>query len=267
MLTAGRALTLNATSGPELPRVDGLQDLYAKGMRLRQGEVVMIAGRSGHQKSGFALYWVAQMGLPSLYFSGDMSAFQASVRLAQMQAGHTLDEVEAGMMVPDRRRKYVEMVNQVPMTFSFGTPITWRKVDEELAAFVELYNTFPKVMVFDNLMDIEGAQSEYSGQMDAMQGISELSRATGATIFVLHHASDKGWAADQDPWKPPTRSEVKGGMAEKPELALTVALDPLSHTYRVSIVKQRMGPSDAQGGITAMMQADPARTQFRELPH
>lgn len=262
MLTAARALVLNSQSSPQLPRVAELEALYRIGVTPRAGEVIMVAGRSGHQKSGFALWWVLNMGLPTLYFSADMSAFQASVRIACSITSETTQEVEDGMSRPTTRSKYIDSMRDLPITFSFGSPITWPAVERELDAYVELHNAFPKVLVFDNLMDIEGSSSDYSGQMDAMQNLSDLSRSTGTTVIVLHHASDKGDNAKKNPHLPPPRDEIKGGMSEKPELALSVAFDGHTSLYRIACLKQRMGPSDQTAMTYATLRADPARTQF-----
>lgn len=267
MLTASRALSLNAQSSPELPRVPALQAVYNLGVRPRQGEVIMIAGRSGTQKSGFALWWVANMNLPTLYFSADMSAFQASVRLACTMTGDTTQQVEMGMADPTRRSRYTDALDKLNIRFSFGAPITWQQVDAELDAAVELENKYPSVLVFDNLMDIEGSSADYTAQMEAMQNVSDISRATGATVLVLHHATDKSWDAKTDPWKPPSRNEIKGGMSEKPELSLSVALDPQSYIYRIACIKQRMGPSDPSAQSYATLRADPERTRFLPYDH
>lgn len=212
MLTPARSLALHAESGKELPRVEAFEALYAMGCRPRHGEVVMIAGRSGTQKSGFALYWTAQMGLPTLYFSADMSAFTASSRLASMMTGDTTEMVEAGMGAGGRHRmEYLNALSGLPFTFSFGSPITWHAVDEEVEAWVELWDNYPAVFVFDNLMDFEGAESDYTEQMAVMSGLTELARATGATVIVLHHASDKSWEAKSDPWAPPPEIKSRAG--------------------------------------------------------
>ncbi|MCC2278871.1 AAA family ATPase [Streptomyces sp. ET3-23] len=266
MLTPARSLALHAESGKELPRVEAFEALYALGCRPRHGEVVMIAGRSGTQKSGFALYWVAQMNLPTLYFSADMSAFTASSRLASMATGDTTEMVEAGMAAGGRhRQEYLSALAGSNITFAFGSPITWKAVDEELEAFIELWDAFPQVFVFDNLMDFEGAESDYTEQMSVMSNLTELARATGATVIVLHHASDKSWEAKSDPWAPPSRDQVKGGLSEKPELSLSVALDPTSYEYRVAVIKQRMGACDPTGKRYASMRCHPEVTRFSKL--
>lgn len=265
MLTPSRSLALNADAGRELPRVDAFRAIYAKGVRPRHGEVIMVAGRSGTQKSGFALFWVAQMNLPTLYFSADMSAFTASARLASMMTGDTTEMVEAGMAEGGKyRQRYLDALEGLNIQFSFGSPLKWEKVDWELEAYVELHNAYPQVMVFDNLMDFENAESDYTEQMAVMSNVTDLARETGSTVIILHHATDKSWDAKSDPWSPPSRNEIKGGLSEKPELSLSVALDPYSMEYRVACIKQRMGPSDPTAGSYATLVCQPEITRFAD---
>lgn len=223
----------------------------------------MIAGRSGALKSSLALWWTSQMNLPTLYFSADMSAYQASIRLACSLMGMTTDQVEARFKRPEGRAEIMALLAPLNLNFSYG-PITWHGVDDELTAYVELYDEFPQVIVIDNLMDIEGTESDYTMQMAAMQSISDLSRATGATVIVLHHASDKSQDASSDPYSPPARKEIKGGMSEKPESVLTVGLNPHNHLFQVAVTKNRMGSQDPTGRTTAKFRARPAETRFEK---
>ena len=82
-----QSLRRGVASAQPLPRVPGFRDLYREGVVPRRGQVIMVAGRSGTQKSGFALFWVAQMGLPTLYFSADMAPFTAGTRLGGFFSG------------------------------------------------------------------------------------------------------------------------------------------------------------------------------------
>lgn len=263
MLTPSRSLSLHAESGRELPRVPALNALYMKGVRPRHGEVVMVAGRSGTQKSGFALWWTASMNIPTLYFSADMSPFTASSRLASMATGDTTEEVETGMAAGgESRQRYMDALEGSQITFSFGSPITWEQIDQELEAYVELWDAYPQVIVADNLMDFDGAESDYTEQMTVISNATEMARATGATVILLHHASDKSWSAQSDPWSPPSRDQIKNGLSEKPELSLTVALDPNSLEYKIACVKQRMGPSDPTARNYAVIRCEPDKTRF-----
>lgn len=266
MLNPARALSLNADSGRKLPRVDALEHLYAGGFDPRHGQVIMVAGRSGSQKSGFALWWVDQMNLDTLYFSADMSAFTASSRIASTRTGLNMEQIEEVLLEGGETREYVmDELAASNITFSFGSPITWEQVDEEFDAYVELHNKYPEVVVFDNLMDFDGAQSDYTAQMDVMQGATELARDTGATVIIMHHASDKSWDAKQDPFNPPSRDQIKGGLSEKPELSLTVALDPNDLSFRIAVVKQRMGPQDPTARRFTTIRCEPELTRFHKL--
>jgi len=226
----------------------------------------MVAGRSGTQKSGFALWLVDQLDLPTLYFSADMSAFTASSRIASTRAGIPTEEVEAIMAAGgEEQGDLVDFLRDSKIQFSFGSPISWRQVDQELDAYVELNDAYPEVIVFDNLMDFEGAESDYAAQMEVMQMVTELARSTGATVFLLHHASDKSWDARQDPYVPPSRDQVKGGMSEKPEKSLAVALDPNTLEYRIAVIKDRSGPCDPTARRFITMRCEPELTRFHAL--
>lgn len=263
MLNPSRALSLNAESGRRLPRVDAFHALYEYGMDPRHGQVIMIVGRSGSQKSGLALFWVDEMNLPTLYFSADMSAFTASSRLASKRTGQNTEQVERSMAAGgEARQRCLDSLVDSNVTFSFGSPITWRQIDEELKAYVELWDAYPEVIAFDNLMDFEGAESDYTEQMSVMQGVTELARETGATVMIMHHASDKSWDARSDPWSPPSRDQVKGGLSEKPELSISVALDPNTLQFNVAVIKQRMGPQDPTAKRWRQLRCEPALTRF-----
>lgn len=264
MLTPAQSLALSYETGEELPRLPELKDLYSMGVQPRKGQVIMIVGRSGAQKSGFALWWVEKMRLPTLYVSADMSPFTASARLASMLTGETTQEIEAGMARHPER--YVNALSRSQVHFTFGSPIRWRTLEDELDAWVELHNDYPAVIVLDNLMDFEGgAEADYGAQMEVMQGVTAVARDTGAAVVVLHHASDKSWDAVNRAFMPPSRDQVKGGMSEKSELTLSVAIEPGSNRFRISCIKQRMGPSDPTANTYAVLQAVPELTRFAAL--
>lgn len=267
MLNPARSLQLSVNSSPELPRIEALESLYRQGggngVAFRQGEVTMIAGRSGSQKSGFALWLASQWNLPTLYHSADMSAYQASIRLACSRLGETTDEVEARWAQGGRDRELViNALRPLDITFSFGAISLWG-IEQELNAYVELHNEYPKVICLDNLMDIENAQSDYHLQTEAMQFISELSRNTGASVIVMHHCSESV-GENMMPGSPPPRHAIKNKLGEKPELTLTVGLDPHTKNFNIACVKQRMGPSDAAAQSFATLTAQPDVTRFHK---
>lgn len=263
MLRADRSLRLNISSAPELPHVPVLQDLYDFPCRPRRGDVIMITGRSGHGKSTFALYLVSKMNLPTLYFSADMSAYESSIKLACSELDMTLDQVEELIAEGgESAQRVYDRLREVNITFSFGE-ITWRGVEAELEAYVELWNQYPEVIVIDNLMDVEGCDTEYSAQQEAMQFLHNLSRETGASVVIMHHATDKSNDAKSDPYAPPARREIKNGLGEKPQLVLGVALNPFTGEFHVAPLKQRMARSDQTGRQYITLMALPERSSYQ----
>lgn len=270
MLTASRSFALNAESAPKLPMPADFQPVWDLGATLRQGELVMVVGRSGSGKSAFALNLAAKMNVPTLYCSGDMSPFDSTSRLAAMLSGQSVSDIEEAAKNPSEMQRYVNMLDDLPITFSFGNPIGFHRIDFNLDAYVELHNEYPAVIIIDNLMDLdEGTDSDYTVQMAAMQKLTALARETNAMVVVLAHATDKSDRASTEPGIPAGRREVKNGLSEKPALALSVALwnDPaMPHAeLRVAVIKNRTGPSDPSGGNYARLLADPEHCSFRPL--
>lgn len=260
-----QSLTHGAASAQPLPRVEAFTSLYEAGVIPRRGQLIMVAGRSGSQKSGFALYWTAAMRLDTLYFSADMSPFTAGCRLGSIATGKTSREVEALMGSVQGRRELEQGISKLRVRLCFGSPIKWPDVLAEMNAYVASRNKFPDVVVFDNLMDFDGAESGYEAQMAVMQDVTTFARETGCTVVILHHATDKSLNAHNQPFLPPGRDEIKGGLSEKPELILTVALNPHARELNVACVKQRDGACDLTGKSFVAFRADPERSCFSRL--
>ena len=270
-MTAWKSLSTFGSNSPELPRIPALEDLYSfkGGVTFRQGMLMMIVGRSATGKSGFALWLAQHWGLRTLYFSADMSAFTASTRLAGMNLRSTREEVLAMMDGSDIAQRAIrDSLTNTRIQFSFGSPITWQSYDEEMWGFVEEWNAWPDLVVVDNLGDIEGCTTDYVPQMEALQDLTGIGRERGITTMVLHHATDAGTTAQLDPFTPPGRGEIKNKVSEKPELTLSVALNPVGNAFRVAPIKQRDGYCDPSGKSYVTLQARPEFTQYERYdPH
>lgn len=267
MLNVTRALRRSSKAAPEMPRIEALDDVYRAGLTFRRGEVVMIAGRSGSQKSGFGIWLVSEWNLPTLYFAADMTLNEISSRLACARLGKTTAELAQDIEHGGEALAAIEAeLDNMKVQVASGL-ITMPGIDAQIGAYVEMWNKYPEVIVIDNLMDVEGATSDYSEQMRVMEEIVALARVTGATVLVLHHATDKSDQARNYSTDPPTRSDIKNGMTEKPQLILGVSLDPHAAPkphMKVAILKQRMGPSDQTGKVGGRLFAIPDQTRFEK---
>ncbi len=82
MLSLQRSFERASQTAAELPRIPQLEPLYRnQDMHIHKGDLVMIAGRSGSQKSGLAMFITAMLNQPALYISGDMTPWEASTRI------------------------------------------------------------------------------------------------------------------------------------------------------------------------------------------
>lgn len=252
------AFSRTASDTPKMPHLDALQPLYNMGVYLRRGQLIMIAGRSGSMKSTTALYLSEAWGLPTLYFSADMSADTATLKIAALRTQRTISEVEDAK-ARGEAQEYNEALRQSKIEFSFRSPITFPNIIGELNAWVTLHNSYPEVIVIDNLQDMEGGESDYSEQMFNMSALSDLCRQTGSTVIVLHHANESGMFSAGDYVKPPARHTIKNKVTEKPELILGVAANSDLGDLYLAPLKNRQGPDDPSGNTYAKLRIDPER--------
>lgn len=261
MLSASRSLSKARATGEPLPSLDHLLDLREGYFRYRprRSEVTMIAGMPGSQKSGFAIWLVSQFNVPTLYFSADMAQHTAISRLAAAVTGDTIDSVKDAMFM-GQQAYYEDALDGSPVRFVYNPNPTMQDVVGELDAWVEAWDSFPQVIVIDNLLDVvpSAGDTEHSGYKVTLLETKTLARETSAAIFILHHMSETG----TDPDRPAPRKAVMGKASQSPENILSVALPPESDEFLVSVVKHRSGPSDATGKRFERLRITPERNRF-----
>jgi predicted ATP-dependent serine protease len=257
MLTPARALSL-AADADALPRVDELDGLYRFGFVPRRGQLLMVAGQPGAGKSAFALWFAQRMNARTLYFSADMDAHTAVTRLAALITGFTVDEVASGLNGPGFGY-YEQELQHTSIQFCFDSGPTLQDVADEIAAYVELWDAYPEVIVIDNAMNVEAEMGEeHAGLRLIFKELHRLARETGAGVVVLHHTREEA-----SPFIPQQRASIQGKVAQLPERILTVALDTSQGAFLFAPVKNRGGKQDATGGTYFRLTAVPERATFR----
>jgi len=261
-LSAARALTKGRRAGAPLPDVEALSDLrdgYFR-FRFRQSEVALIAGQPNAGKSLFALWLASQFDVPTLYFSADSSSFTASTRLAAAYTGDATEKVAEGMRAGGAGY-YEAVLDESPIRFCFDPNPTHTTIADELDAWVERWDDWPRLVIVDNLMDVVGAgDSEFAAYKDVLLGLKTIARETEAAILVLHHMSESG----TDPFTPAPRKAVMGKASQTPEHVLSIAMGEGGDEFRLSVVKHRNGPADPSGKKYISLRALPDRCQFEK---
>lgn len=258
-LSAARSLTHGRRAGAPLPHIPELEDLETGffHFRFRQSETTVIAGQPNAGKSLFALWLCVKFDVPTLYFSADSSSYTASTRLAAATTGETTENV--GKALREGGAGYwQDVLDKSQVRFCFDPNPTHTTIAEELDAYVEEFDEFPRVIVVDNLMDvIGGGASETESYKDVLSGLKKINRETEASILVLHHMSETGTS----PLWPAPRASVMGKANQTPENVISIAMGE-NDTFLLSVVKHRNGKADAQAKNVVQLRAFPDRCQF-----
>lgn len=250
MKSLARTLRSEQDDGHFLPTV--FRPLEDHKIRVRSGTANFIAGPPGAFKTGFVLYWVLRLNLPTLFFSADGEPFEMFERAAAAMSGDTMDTVRRQ---PD---SYVDILSEASnVRFVYEDSPTYDDIELEVAAYWEVYGDPPKVLVIDNLMNVVGEnENEWSSMRDTARVIHRLTRTTKAAVFVLHHMADDR----NDPTTPAPRAKLQGKVGQLPKVILSLALD--GNQLKVAPVKNRWGPGDATGSTFAVLHADPSRNRL-----
>lgn len=254
---AHRAARNASKVGDPLPHVGELGVLYKEGVEFYRGSLTMIAGQPGAQKSMFALWYVTQLNVPTLYFSADSDAATMTSRMASAitKADSTLIRNE--FMDDTRREWYADQLIGSKVDFCFDSAPGMGDIGDELDAYTTLYGRYPEVIVIDNLMDVyASAEQEHVASKSILKDAKELARDTGAAVFVLHHMTE----AVGDPSMPSPRSAIQGKVAQTPALVLSLAVE--ASVFKVAAVKNRNGKADPTAQRYVTMRTDPARATF-----
>ena len=259
MLSATRAVAKATETGSPLPELDQLADLYATfDFHPGFGELTVIAGEPGTQKSGFALYWVANMGLPTLYFNADSAMHTMVSRSVACLTGERYRDILGALETEGGQAYCEDVLSETRINYVPDPDPTLVTIQENIFAWVEMFDEYPKVIVVDNLMDvISGNENEYAGYKEILLSLKQMARTSGAAFFILHHMSEANNASEH----PPPRKALMGKAAQTPENIMSVDLE--GDQFRVSVVKARSGESDKTGRKFVTLLADPARNQFR----
>ena len=220
----------------------------------------MIAGMSGSQKSGLALWWAMEMNLATIYISADMDAFTATVRSAAKATGDHKDAVMRGLN-GSGEGYYREALDDSRIQWCFDSAPTVDDVALELDAYTEAWDRYPEVVIVDNLMNVEAEHdNEFSGLKMIMSELHSLARLTGAAVFVLHHMTE---ANQRDTTMPCAKRDILGKVSQLPEVILSVALDNYRNEMRIAVVKNRNGKCDPSGRSYMSLQCVPEHGGFQ----
>jgi hypothetical protein len=260
LLSPSRAIRKAATTGHALPEIAALRGLYERGVSFRGSQLVMVTGRPKAGKSNLVQWMSYEWRLPALYNCWDMPAFTAAVRHAAIVTGDDTMQITRQLAEDGPGAAYYEEALEGGLLeYCFDTRPELPDIQQEIDAWVEKYDAYPEIIVCDNLLNIDGAEEDHKVQKFILRELQSLARATGALIFVLHHATE----GTRDTARPPAARETDGKVNQIPDLVLSVANDGEGGFY-LAPVANRNGSSDPNAEHPVRIFADFARMQFSQ---
>lgn len=261
-----------AATGSHLPRIPALADLYAKGVDFRSSQLWMLIGRPGAGKTFCAQWLVSEIAAqarrdgdecPGMYFFLDGTPFTAAVRQAAWATGHATKDIakaleDGGPVAGFYEEALSELAGDISFVFDKRPELP--EIQKEIDAYVELWDRYPSWIIFDNLLNFDGCFEDHHAQKFVLGELQALAYQTGASVGVLHHASESGV---KDYSKAPKVNDADGKVTQLPEMVLTVAKDPDSDRFSIAVGKLRDGgASDPSGDKPVTLWSDLSRVQF-----
>lgn len=259
MRTLARAVGSKDIGGEPLPSIFRAFDVNK--VVIRRSEVSMIAGTPGAGKSTLALAIALRSKVPTLYVSADTNAHTMAMRLLSMITGRPQSEAEQMLLQNVEETRKIINEHSGHIFWSFESAPSLGDLDQEVAAFEELWGCSPTLIVVDNLMDIsnDGAE-EFAGMRSTIKELKYLARDTNAAILVLHHTKESYIG---NPCQP--RSALQGMVAQLPALICTVGSNAPGY-LAVAPVKNRYGKADASGETAFWLQFNPEVMEISDMP-
>ncbi len=169
----------------------------------------MIMGRSYSGKSIIGQNIVySNAGLPSIFFSMEMPAMQALIRLYSMWSDTNSGEVQQAIEAGTPPENMWDIIQAFPKHKIVDTSgITVAQMSEELYRYESEYGERPEFVVVDYLELLGGAKQSGEGyiatEMQATQ-LKDWAREEHMRVFVLHQTNRQ-----ERQWMPPTEDSAR----------------------------------------------------------
>lgn len=258
-LAATKALRKASESGEPLPLPPAMARVVQAGGVFRRGHLVVIGAVPNAGKSSFAQWIAAETNVETLYFSADQDPFTTVTRLGATLTGSHIDEV-ARAITAGTGESYFAALATSNIQFVFDSTPSLDVIGLELDAYVDTWDEFPKLIVIDNLINIDIAGESAETDNFIMSELHGMARRTKACVVVLAHASENKTKENQ----PPARKDLLNQIGKFPELIFGVALDEATNDFHVAVTKTREGKADPYAKRPITLGSDFGRQQFTE---
>jgi hypothetical protein len=224
-------------------------------VRLRPKILVNVFSQAGVGKSLWALNLVYRIGVPAFYSTTDTPLGTQALRVWSLLSGKTIREVEEN---PKQFMRAAQRLRTgLPHVEWNDVPINVDDLGDLLDAVRERQGPYPRVSVIDVVGDVVRERS-YEGFTHAFAVLKAVAFANQATVITLHHTTKKKKSKD-----PVVLKDVEYAGDKQPDVVIGL-YKKRRMTIRANILKNRLGPSDPEGGVHVDFRVDYARGKVEE---
>lgn len=247
-------------SGKSNPLPELLPALTARGILFEPGQMCMIVAQPNGGKSMLSLWYAMNTLVPTLYFSADTDKRTTLYRAAAIRTGIEFDDIKdmMGTSGQDIIDDAILEVTQAGIQFDFTPKPTLRDIDLETQAYIEVYGQPPKMIVLDNLLNVDNDAGDFNGLVEILGDLHALSRELDCALVVLHHVNE----STSKPEYPASRASIRGKVAQYPEQILSLAMLGDEGQMRIAMVKHRHKTPSPDGSNYETIAVDPRRMTF-----
>lgn len=238
----------------------------------RTKDFMVVGAHEGVGKSTFALDWLIETGIHSLYVSLDTTLADHAIRVIAMSSGH---DIQTLVRSYDRNRDewldaWTPYLEGLPFKARFvDRSMGARTIGEVVIAETEYWGEPPLLTVVDNVGDLVEKEESAAEYGRIFRELHQVARENETCVMGLHHLRRKppsvGQKDEDDPMLKPVHLHdflYAGGRAVQFALGLW---RPHSDTMRVGVLKNRMGPASSSGRLFAELGFDPAHARLSNM--
>jgi AAA domain len=255
MLSILQATKRRGAAGVPLPGM--YPALQQREVAVCKGQLTMIVGPPSAGKSLLINNLIVRMGVPTLSFMLDTDQLTAAARFGAILTGKTFHEVKADI---DSHAVTLSSLRDIQAVFKADD---MDDISLQVDAFEQRYGLPPDLLAVDNIGNMtSGLENEWALLKALTLELDQLARDEQCAVIAAAHTTDL------ESCEPAARTKILGKISQYARLILSVGFDADTGQYRVAIVKNSSGKTDARAEHPVIMYADPARMYLGESdPH
>lgn len=211
-------------------------------------------GAPGSLKSMTSLVWGLSLDLPVLMISLDTDAVTQGARVIAHLTGRDTAEI----MADPSAYAGIVRASDLPVR-AIDRPVAATDVDPILKALADYWGRPPSLVIVDDVSKLK-MDREYQAYDEAFLTLHRAARRHHTVVLALHHLHRGDSMARR---KQPKLSDGKYTGEYEAELVLG-NWRPSPDELRISVLKNRFGEDDPEGGLYAKLYANPATVDIRE---